>query len=67
VRESAIAPTEAWEVFNMGVGLVAAVPAAHAEQAAATLAAHHPGARVIGEVTDRAGEAIVPDQGVRIT
>jgi phosphoribosylformylglycinamidine cyclo-ligase len=67
VRKSAIAPTEAWEVFNMGVGLVAAVPAAHAEQAAATLAAHHPGARVIGEVTDRAGEAIVPDQGVRIT
>jgi phosphoribosylformylglycinamidine cyclo-ligase len=67
VRESDIVPTEAWEVFNMGVGLVAAVPAAHAEQAAATLAAHHPGARVIGEVTDRAGEAIVPDQGVRIT
>ncbi|MCP9491646.1 MAG: phosphoribosylformylglycinamidine cyclo-ligase [Solirubrobacteraceae bacterium MAG38_C4-C5] len=67
VHESAIGPAEAWEVFNMGVGLVAAVPAQHAEQATATLAAHHPGARVIGEVTDRAGEATVPDQGVRIT
>ncbi len=67
VRESAIGPAEAWEVFNMGCGLVAAVAAEHAEQAVVILAARHPGARVIGEVTDRAGEAEVPVQGVRIT
>jgi phosphoribosylformylglycinamidine cyclo-ligase len=67
VRESAIGPAEAWEVFNMGCGLVAAVPEQHAEQAVATLAAHHPGARLIGEITDRAGEALVAAQGVRIT
>ncbi|HEV2821085.1 MAG TPA: phosphoribosylformylglycinamidine cyclo-ligase [Solirubrobacteraceae bacterium] len=66
VRESAIGPGEAWEVFNMGCGLVAAVAAEHAERAVAILAARHPGARVIGKVTDRAGEATVPTLGVRI-
>lgn len=67
VREGAVGPDEAWEVFNMGCGLAAGVPPGHAEQAVAILAAHHPGTRVIGEVTDRAGEATVPAQGVRIT
>ena len=43
------------QVFNMGCGFVAIVAAEAAEDAAALLAAHHPGARRIGRVTDRAG------------
>jgi phosphoribosylformylglycinamidine cyclo-ligase len=39
----------------MGCGFVAIVPADRAADAAALLAAHHPGARPIGVVTDRAG------------
>jgi phosphoribosylformylglycinamidine cyclo-ligase len=46
---------EMHRVFNMGCGFVAIVPAERAEDAAARLAAHHPGARAIGAVTDRAG------------
>ena len=46
---------ELWEVFNMGIGFVCAVPAGHAEEAVALLESRHPGAARIGEVTDRAG------------
>jgi phosphoribosylformylglycinamidine cyclo-ligase len=48
---------EMWDVFNMGCGFCAVVPAAAADEATALLAAHHPGARRIGTVTDRAGRA----------
>jgi phosphoribosylformylglycinamidine cyclo-ligase len=41
---------EMWHVFNMGCGFVCVVPADRAEDAAALLAAHHPGARRIGTV-----------------
>ncbi len=51
---------ELWEVFNMGCGFVATVPAAQADETAAILAARHPGARRIGTVTDRAGVASAP-------
>ena len=51
---------EMWEVFNMGCGFVAVVPEADAADAAALLAGHHPGARRIGTVTDRAGTASRP-------
>jgi phosphoribosylformylglycinamidine cyclo-ligase len=47
-------------VFNMGCGFVAIVPAAAADEAAALLARHHPGARRIGRVTDTAGRLEVP-------
>jgi phosphoribosylformylglycinamidine cyclo-ligase len=46
---------ELWEVFNMGVGFVCAVPAERAGDAVALLERHHPGSARIGEVTDRAG------------
>jgi phosphoribosylformylglycinamidine cyclo-ligase len=46
---------EMWDVFNMGCGFVAVVPDAQADDAAALLAARHPGSTRIGTVTDRAG------------
>ena len=55
-----------WEVFNMGCGFCAVVPDGAAGQAAALLAAHHPGTRRIGTVTDRAGRVEVPARGVEL-
>jgi phosphoribosylformylglycinamidine cyclo-ligase len=56
VREHGdVAEAELWEVFNMGCGFVAVVPEAAADEAAALLAEHHPGARRIGTVTGEAG------------
>ena len=59
-----VSEAEAWEVFNMGCGFVAAVPAEVAAEAAALLAAHHPGTRAIGRVTDAAGHVSVPGSGL---
>jgi phosphoribosylformylglycinamidine cyclo-ligase len=67
VRElGAVADAEMWEVFNMGCGFCAVVPDATADAAAALLAAHHPGARRIGTVMDRAGRVDVPGAGVAL-
>jgi phosphoribosylformylglycinamidine cyclo-ligase len=61
VRERGeVSEAEAWEVFNMGCGFVAVVPEDHADAATALLAAHHPGTRRIGTVTDRAGHVRAP-------
>jgi phosphoribosylformylglycinamidine cyclo-ligase len=46
---------ELWEVFNMGVGFICAVPAERADEAVELLARHHPGSARIGSVSDRAG------------
>ncbi len=54
--EGAVGAEEMYEVFNMGLGFVAVVPEAEAGAAVQLLAAHHPGTRRIGAVTDRAGE-----------
>jgi phosphoribosylformylglycinamidine cyclo-ligase len=61
-----VTEAEMWEVFNMGCGFVVACPAQDAEAAVALLAAHHPGTRRIGTVTDRAGRAEVPSRGVSL-
>jgi phosphoribosylformylglycinamidine cyclo-ligase len=58
-----VAEAEMWEVFNMGCGLVAIVPDAQADAAAAILAGHHPGARRIGTTTDT-GTVTVPSLGL---
>jgi phosphoribosylformylglycinamidine cyclo-ligase len=50
-----ISAEEMHGVFNMGLGFVCIVPAADADAAIELLAQHHPGTRVIGGVTDRAG------------
>ena len=59
-KQGAIEPAEAYRVFNMGCGFVAVVPAAESERAAELLAKHHPGARPIGHVTDRACAITLP-------
>jgi phosphoribosylformylglycinamidine cyclo-ligase len=58
-QRGAVTVAEMWEVFNMGCGLVAVVPAADADAATAILARHHPGARRIGTATDT-GTVTVP-------
>jgi phosphoribosylformylglycinamidine cyclo-ligase len=45
-----VSDAEMRRVFNMGCGFVCVVPDEHADDAAALLAAHHPGARRIGTV-----------------
>jgi phosphoribosylformylglycinamidine cyclo-ligase len=61
-----VAEGEMWEVFNMGCGFCAVVPESTAAAATALLAEHHPGARRIGTVTDRAGRVEVPAAGVSL-
>lgn len=60
-RLGAVPEAEMWEVFNMGCGFVAAVRDDRADDTAAVLAAHHPGSRRIGTVTDAAGVVTVRD------
>ena len=50
-----VSDEEMHEVFNMGLGFVCVVPQADVDAAVELLAAHHPGTRLIGSVTDRAG------------
>jgi phosphoribosylformylglycinamidine cyclo-ligase len=50
-----------WEVFNMGCGFCAVVAPEQADAAIAVLAHHHPGAAMIGTVTDRAGIVELPE------
>jgi phosphoribosylformylglycinamidine cyclo-ligase len=51
---------EMWDVFNMGCGFVALVPADRAEDVAALLGADHPGTARIGTVTADAGHLSAP-------
>jgi phosphoribosylformylglycinamidine cyclo-ligase len=46
---------EMWEVFNMGTGMCCVVDRGDARAAVEIAAKHHPGARVIGEVTGGGG------------
>jgi phosphoribosylformylglycinamidine cyclo-ligase len=59
-----VPPAEMWEVFNMGCGFCAVVPAADAERAVALLEARHPRTAVIGRVTDTAARVSVPGLGI---
>jgi phosphoribosylformylglycinamidine cyclo-ligase len=59
-----IAPAEAYEVFNMGCGFVCVVPESQARDAVDLLGARHPGAAVIGAVTGRAGQVVLPTLGL---
>jgi phosphoribosylformylglycinamidine cyclo-ligase len=68
VRErGGVSEAEMWEVFNMGCGFVAVVPDAHANEAAARLAEHHPGSRRIGTVTARPKQVDVPPVAVTLS
>ena len=55
------------EVFNMGCGFCCVVPQAQADEALALLAERHPGAAVVGEVTDAAGTVELTGPGLRGT
>src|SRR3954453_10482921 len=55
----AVSDAEMWQVFNMGCGFVAVVPEERADDAAAILGTHHPGAARIGTVTGEAGRVTV--------
>ncbi len=59
-----VPPAEMWEVFNMGCGFCAVVPAADAERAVALLSGRHPGTAVIGRVTDAGGRVSMPGVGI---
>jgi hypothetical protein len=50
--------------FWFGCPLVLAVPADRAEDAVKLLEAHHPGAAIIGSVTDAGGTVAVPSLGI---
>jgi phosphoribosylformylglycinamidine cyclo-ligase len=60
----AVEPAEMHEVFNMGCGFCCVVPAERAGDAAAVLGERHPGAAVIGTVTDDAGRVALPHAGL---
>jgi phosphoribosylformylglycinamidine cyclo-ligase len=55
---------EMHEVFNMGCGFCCVVPAEEAAEAVAVLTERHPGAALIGTVTDRAGTVELPALGL---
>jgi phosphoribosylformylglycinamidine cyclo-ligase len=57
---------EAYRVFNMGCGFVAAVAAKDAGAALELLAQHHPGAAPIGRITAAAGQVALPGLGVSL-
>ena len=61
-----VSSAEMWEVFNMGCGFVAMVPDEHTAAAAELLAAHHPGSRRIGTVTEEAGSVTVPSLSIAL-
>ncbi|MBV9003549.1 MAG: phosphoribosylformylglycinamidine cyclo-ligase [Solirubrobacterales bacterium] len=62
-----VAAAEMWEVFNMGCGFCAIVPADRSAAAVALLAGRHPGTAVIGRVTDQAGRVELPGLGLTLT
>ena len=61
---SDVPDAEMWEVFNMGCGFCAVVPAAQAGAAVELLARRHPGAARIGWVTGDVDRVTVPALGL---
>jgi phosphoribosylformylglycinamidine cyclo-ligase len=59
-----VSVVEMWEVFNMGCGFCAVVPAARAGEAVQLLAKRHSGSAAIGHVTDRARRVSVPQLSI---
>jgi phosphoribosylformylglycinamidine cyclo-ligase len=63
-RHGDVSVAEMWEVFNMGCGLVAVVPADREADAIALLSERHPGTARIGTVTDAGGTIAAPSLGI---
>jgi phosphoribosylformylglycinamidine cyclo-ligase len=55
-RLGSVSPEEMAKVFNLGIGMVVAVPAGAADAAVSVLAGHGHRARVIGEVVEGTGQ-----------
>ena len=55
-----VPPAEMWDIFNMGCGFVALVPADRADDAVMLLGKHHPGTARIGTVTGESGRVRAP-------
>lgn len=64
-RLGRVPDAEMWEVFNMGCGFVAVVPAEQADAAVALLGERHPGTARIGTVTDEGGAVTLAPLGLR--
>jgi phosphoribosylformylglycinamidine cyclo-ligase len=60
----AVPPAEMQQVFNMGCGFVAIVPAQDADATVALLGRHHPGSARVGHVTDAPGRVALPTLGL---
>ena len=60
-----VSEAEMWEVFNMGCGFCVMLGEEHAADAVELLESHHPGTAVIGRLTDRDGEVVLPTRGLR--
>jgi phosphoribosylformylglycinamidine cyclo-ligase len=60
-----VSAAEMWEVFNMGCGFVAMVPADQAAAAVDLLSGFHPGAAVIGSITADTEVIELPHMRVR--
>lgn len=63
-RLGRVEAAEMWEVFNMGCGFCLILSAADAKAALELLRLHHPGAAVIGSVTDVPGRITLPALGL---
>ncbi len=63
-RLGEVAAAEMWEVFNMGCGFCAMVAEADAPAAIELLAEHHPGTRIIGQLTAESGTVRLPQLGL---
>src|SRR5215212_512262 len=61
---ASVPPEEMYEVFNMGCGFCVVVPETSVDAAVSLLSAGHPGAAVIGSVTDSAGVVELPTEGL---
>ena len=59
-----VPPAEMYEVFNMGCGFCCVVSEDDADAAVELLGRHHPGAAVVGQVTDRRGVVELPRPGL---
>ena len=59
-----VSMAEMWEVFNMGCGFCAIVPADRAADAVELIAERHPGTKVIGRLTDEPGTVRLPALGL---
>ncbi|CAB4869946.1 MAG: phosphoribosylformylglycinamidine cyclo-ligase [Actinobacteria bacterium] len=63
-ERGAVPVHEMYEVFNMGCGFAITIAAEQAADAVAVFDKHHPGTRVIGEVTAESGAVTVPGLGI---